>query len=57
MKKIIIKKVMVEQYRGIADAARALNVSETHVRRVVSGKEDSESLKRRFKENGIVVDV
>lgn len=56
MKRIVIKKVMVEQYRGIAEAARALNVSDTHVRRVVSGKEDSAVMRERFREKNIVVD-
>jgi len=56
MKQIIIKRILVEQYRGIADAAEALNVSQTHVRRFVQGKEQSKNMKKLFKENNIVVD-
>jgi len=57
MKKIVITKVMVEQYRGIADAAKALNVSQTHVRRFVQGKEQSENMREMFQKKGIVVEV
>lgn len=56
MEKLVIKKVIVEQYRGIAAVAKALEVSDTHVRRFVDGKEKSENMKKKFRQHNVVVE-
>jgi hypothetical protein len=52
---VVIRKRMT--WKGLSDAARILDVTETQVRRHVSGEDFSKALARRMAERGVVVEA
>jgi transcriptional regulator with XRE-family HTH domain len=55
-KKIVIKRVMVPQWRGIHQAADVLGVSVTQVWRHITGEVPSRKLEKRIKAAGIEIE-
>jgi hypothetical protein len=55
-KQVVIRRKTVERWEGILAAARMLKVSDTQVRRHVSGESPSIRLARRMAEAGITVE-
>ena len=53
---VVIRRVTVEQWDGIAEAARLLGRTTTHVRRHVNGEVPSEILQKRMDKLGIVIE-
>jgi|GEM_PF-4307416 len=53
---LVIRRRRVERWQNINAAARRLGVTDTQVRRHISGEEPSVRLARRMEQAGIVVE-
>lgn len=53
--KLEIRRVQVEEWRGLQEGARRLGVSATQLRRHITGSEPSRRLAKRLEQANIVV--
>lgn len=55
LERVTIRKVVVEEWKGIDQAAKILKRTSTQIRRHVSGVQPSAKLARDMEKHGIVV--